>query len=97
LSANSKGGTNKEHNDSLVKMGFIKKKEQLEIPPGTEYLFDLYKDIRFSLTEDRKLMPREELTFSDLNQYKQIMQFDLSPTECRVMMRADAVFNKSTQ
>lgn len=78
-------------------MGHLPKPELKEIPKGTEYLFSLYKEIRFSLTEDNKLMPRAELTFSDLNQYKEAMQFDLSATECSVIMRADAVFNKSTQ
>ncbi|MDB4261685.1 hypothetical protein N9878_02325 [bacterium] len=78
-------------------MGFIKPEVKQEIPKGTEYLWQLYKDIRFSLTEDNKLMPRSELTFADLNEYKQAMQFDLSATEASVIMRADAVFNKSTQ
>ena len=78
-------------------MGFIKQEEKKDIPRGAEYLWDLYKEIRFSVTEDNKLLPRSELTFADLNEYKQAMQFDLSPTECGVIMRADAVFNKSLQ
>ena len=78
-------------------MGHLPQPEVKEIPKGTEYLWNLYKEIRFSVTEDNKLMPRSKLTFADLNEYKQAMQFDLSPTECGVIMRADAVFNKSTQ
>ncbi len=78
-------------------MGFIKAEEKKAMPKGTEYLFQLYKEIRFSITEDKKLLPRSELTFADLNSYKQAMQFDLSATECGVILRADAVFNKSLQ
>lgn len=97
MSANSSGGTNQDHVNSLIAMGHLPKPEIKEMPNGMSYLFDIYKEIRFSLTEDNKLMPRQELTFADLNSYKQAMQFDLSATECGVIMRADAVFNKSTQ
>jgi hypothetical protein len=78
-------------------MGMIPERETVEIPERMSYLFELYKEIRFSVTEDNKLLPRQELTFADLNEYKQAMQFDLSATECSVIMRADAVFNKSIQ
>jgi len=78
-------------------MGMIPERESIKMPERMAYLFELYKDIRFSVTEDNKLLPRSELTFADLNEYKQAMQFDLSATECSVILRADAVFNKSMQ
>jgi hypothetical protein len=78
-------------------MGMMPERETVEVPERMSYLFELYKEIRFSVTEDNKLLPRQELTFADLNEYKQAMQFDLSATECSVIMRADAVFNKSIQ
>ena len=78
-------------------MGALPERKKKEAPRELIYLFDIYKEIRFSVTEDNKLSPRDELTFSIINEYMRAMQFDLSPTECGVILRADAVFNKSIQ
>lgn len=48
MSANSKGGTNRQHEDALIKMGFIPKRELNEVDPESVYLYDIYKEIRFT-------------------------------------------------
>lgn len=78
-------------------MGFLEEKEVIEIPNGMQYLYDTYKDIRFSVTNKNKLVPREALDYHTLNDYMLAMQFSLSPVECVIMLSIDAIFNQSTQ
>lgn len=78
-------------------MGFLPEREVSEMPIGMQYLYDTYKDVRFSVTNSNKLAPREPLNYETLNAYQQAMRFDLSPTECSVIMSTDAIFNTSTQ
>lgn len=93
LSQNSKGGTNRDHEDSLISMGFIQPREEVSIPEGMSYLFDMFIQARFSANQEGKLTPREPLTFLDLNQYKELMGVNMSALEASVIMSADSIYN----
>ena len=92
---NSAGGTDREHENAMIKMGALPPRKEVEIPIGMDYLFEVYSEIRFSIPHNNKIHAREELTFSTLNDYQQAMQFNLSPTESKIILSIDAVFNQS--
>ena len=95
-SSNSKGGTNAQHNEALVKMGFIQPRELVEMPKGLQYLFDIFLEVRFSRNNENKLVPRERLTFLDVNQYKEAYQISLSAIEVDATLRADAIYETAS-
>lgn len=95
MKPNSAGGTDREHEDAMIKMGVLPPRKEIEIPSGMEYLFEVYSEMRFSIPHNNKMHARDELTFSTLNDYQQAMQFALSPTECNVILSMDAIFNQS--
>jgi hypothetical protein len=78
-------------------MGVIPARETVELPKEISYLFDIYLDVRFSVNNENKLVPRDALTFGSLNDYKQAMQVKISPTECSVIMSADAIYNTQAE
>lgn len=96
MSANSKGGTNAQHNASLVKQGFIKQEEKKDIPDGMAYLFELYKEMRFSRVPPNTLMPRESLTFSSIKDYQELEEFKLSSLESTALLSIDCIYNNSS-
>lgn len=65
------------------------------MPQELEYIMHLHKEIRFSKVPPNTLIPREILTFIDLNQYQQTYNFKLSPIESETILRIDAIFNNS--
>ena len=93
LSQNSAGGTNREHEQALINMGMLPARAVVNIPDGMSYLFDMFLEIRFSVNNENKLVPREALTFLDINQYKECMGVNLSPLEATVLMSADGIYN----
>lgn len=78
-------------------MGILPKKEKKEIPSEFVHVFEVYKDIRFSLTHDNKLLPRETISHQSINEYMKAMQSDLSPTEISVIMSIDAIYERATK
>ena len=97
MSLNSAGGTNREHEEALIKMGMLPEKEKVDLPVDMAYLFDMFLDTRFSRNNENKLVPRKPLTFGSINDYKQAMCVDISPTECGVIMSADAIYNTKVE
>ena len=93
LATNKGGGTDRDHEESLIKMGFLPERETVDLPEGTGYLFDMFLEIRFSTNNENKLVPREPLTFLDINQYRECMSVNLSPLEATVLMSADGIYN----
>ncbi len=95
MKPNSAGGSDREHEDAMIKMGALPPREELKIPDGMDYVFEIYHEMRFSIPHNNKIHAREELTYSTLNEYQKAMQFMLSPTECSIMLSMDAIFNSS--
>lgn len=99
LSANVSGGTNREHEDSLIAQGFIKPRVKAEIPTMLAYLYEMFNAVRFSVIPIKgvnKLSPRQQLTFTELKSYIEVSGMDLSGVECDVIMQMDSIFNQTT-
>ena len=96
LKAQSDGATVKQHNQSLIDQGFIDAPEVKTAPEGLEYILMLHKEIRFSRIPPNTLIPRDPVTFSDLNQYQQLTNFKLSAIESETILRVDSIYNNST-
>jgi len=108
LRAQSDGATVNQHNQSLIDQGFLPKQEAKEAPKELEYILQLHKEIRFSrIPPDKlaplidglpvhRLIPREPITFSDLNQYQQLTNFKLSAIESSTILSIDGIYNNST-
>ena len=76
-------------------MGLLQAEEKKQAPFLAQYLFELFKEIRFSTTNENKLMPRTNLAFLDLNEWQEMSGFQLSFTECGIILSIDAIYNKS--
>ena len=96
LRAQSDGATVNQHNQSLIDQGFLPKQEAKEAPKELEYILQLHKEIRFSRVPPNTLIPREPITFTDLNQYQQLTNFKLSAIESSTILSIDGIYNNST-
>lgn len=77
-------------------MGFLKPKEKTNPPKELKYLFDTYKDIRFSITHDLKLTPRHAVTYSDIRDFNEVTGLKLSGVESGIILSIDAIFNRAS-
>ena len=72
-----------------------KERERPELPEEFLELFDHYKRLRFgrSIGEDVvTLIPREPLTYAEIDAYMRATSAELSPTEIDIIMSLDAIF-----
>ena len=87
-------------NAALIAMGVIsepekKERERPELPEEFSALFDHYKRLRFgcSIGEDVvTLIPRDPLTYAEIDAYMRATSAELSPTEIDIIMSLDAIF-----
>lgn len=56
----------------------------------------MYKEIRFSKIQPNTLIPRDALTFSALNDYQKLNDFELSALESSALLSIDATYNNSS-
>ena len=72
-----------------------KERERPELPGEFLELFDHYKRLRFgrSIGEDVvTLIPRDPLTYAEIDAYMRATSAELSPTETDIIMSLDAIF-----
>ena len=72
-----------------------KERENPEFPGEFSVLFDHYKRLRFgrSIGEDVvTLIPREPLSYAEVDAYMRSTSAELSPTEIDIIMSLDAIF-----
>lgn len=72
-----------------------KERERPELPEEFSALFDHYKRLRFgrSIGEDVvTLIPRDPLTYAEIDAYTRSTGAELSPTEIDIIMSLDAIF-----
>lgn len=74
-------------------MGFLKPQEKTPPPIELKYIFDIYKEIRFSVTQDLKLSPRAVLTYADIRDFNAVTSLKLSGVESGIILSIDAIFN----
>ncbi len=95
LSRQSDGATVNAHNQSLIDQGFIDAPGKKEIPESVAYIFDMYKEIRFSKIPPNTLVPRDSITFTDINEFQKMSGAEVFPLEARAILSIDAIFNQS--
>lgn len=75
----------------------MKKPELKEMPLDLKYLYDAYKDVKFSRIENdgvTTLYPRDELTFESVDTYGRISGLNFELWEVSALMSIDGTFNK---
>tara|TARA_R110000803_G_scaffold174107_1_gene236731 strand:- start:451 stop:708 length:258 start_codon:yes stop_codon:yes gene_type:complete len=73
----------------------------VDMPLSVSYLWELHRDIRFSLFKDVKdgdtinvLSPRESLSLGGVIQYAKYMGLDLNRTEIGAIMSIDSIYDR---
>ena len=72
-----------------------KERERPELPSEFSALFDHYKRLRFGRSigeEVVTLIPREPLSYAEIDAYMRSTSAELSPTEIDIIMSLDAIF-----
>jgi len=75
--------------------------DSVDIPVAVSYLWELHRDIRFSLVKDVRddisvnvLSPRDSLTLGGVIQYVNYMGLDLNKTEMNAIMSLDSIYDR---
>ena len=75
--------------------------DSVDMPVAASYLWELHRDIRFSVTKDVRdgdtvtvLSPRESLSLGGVIQYVKYMGLDLSRTEIGAIMSLDSIYDR---
>ena len=75
--------------------------DSVDMPVAVSYLWELHRDIRFSLIKDVRddvavnvLSPRDSLTLSGVIRYVEYMGLDLNRVEIGVIMSLDSIYDR---
>lgn len=64
-------------------------------PDDMLFIMDIYKDVKFARRESGNgitLYPRAALSWAELDSYLRVTKSEISPSDARVIMNIDAIF-----
>lgn len=76
----------------VIEAPAVIERETPEFPAALAELYGYYRKLRFGRNEN-KLIPRDPLSFSEINAYAQLMGETIEPWHTDVIMSIDAIFN----
>ena len=98
LRPHAHGGTESDHEKALREMGADIPDNSVSLPDSLGYLWDLHREIRFSLVlnEDgeKALSQRESITLPSLMAYSDFMGLTLTKIEINAIMSIDSIFDR---
>ena len=79
-------------------MGAMKAPEPIELPPELSYLYEAYRQVKFSKIPNEEgflLIPRSLLNYVDLEAYSRVSELNLEHWEIETMICIDSIFERS--
>ena len=101
LKPSEHGGTESDHVKALREMGADIPDDTVDMPQAMAYLWDLHREIRFSLipsntdgVKTNLLSPRESLTLESVIKYAEYTGLNLNKAEISAIMSLDSIYNR---
>lgn len=92
------GGSESDHIKALRAMGAQIPEDEAKIPAQLNYLYGIFKEIRFSRIPNNdsfSLMARESIGYSEVDYYSKISGLDFEKWEVDVLLSLNAIFDKA--